>query len=231
MIYYQKDDILEALANANNTLPEKIAYDSFEHFQDEEGETFIRWNEQEYPLQIFGSHNFANLKAAYEVCKRLGIDDATFFTHASTFKGAARRLELMWKEGKRLLYKDFAHAPSKVKATVAAVRQKYPEHQLVVALELHTYSSLQQDFIVQYKDALAGSDAALVYVDEEALRIKKKEKMDPEWLQEQFGQPVPIIAEDEKALSAWLHGFQGEKTVFLMMSSGHWGGFDLKTPF
>lgn len=228
LIYFEPDEHLQLLSAEASGRIETVPYLAFENHLNDDGEMVLTHNNQSYEVSIFGDHNFANLKAAYEVCKRLEISDDSFFKHAATFKGAARRLELIQKnEDDCLVYKDFAHAPSKVKATVAAVRKRYPHHKLVAALELHTFSSLQQDFIVQYKDALVGSDAALVFVDEEALKLKKRERMDPEWLASQLGTPKPFIAEDKTALAQWIEAQKQSKTVYLFMSSGHWGGFDL----
>lgn len=228
LIYFASDEHLQQLSKEVNGKIEIVPYAAFENHLNDQGEMVLTHDKHSYEVNIFGDHNFANLKAAYEVCKRLGISDDLFFKYAATFKGAARRLELIQKsEDGSLVYKDFAHAPSKVKATVAAVRKRYPHHQLVAALELHTFSSLQQDFIVQYKDALEGSDAALVFVDEEALKLKKRERMDPVWLAEQLGTPKPFIAEDKEALAQWISAQKQPKTVFLFMSSGHWGGFDI----
>jgi UDP-N-acetylmuramate: L-alanyl-gamma-D-glutamyl-meso-diaminopimelate ligase len=189
-------------------------------------QVYIVYNHQKYPIQIFGEHNMSNLSSALNICLELGINAEEFFQHIQSFKGAAKRMELLFNdENKKLtIYKDFAHAPSKVKATVKAIRERYPERQLLLALELHTYSSLQKDFIEQYKNSLNLGDAACVYIDNEALKLKRREPIDSEWLKEQFNHPDLYIPKDATELEQWLLPKIQENTVVLMMSSGHWGG-------
>lgn len=189
-------------------------------------QVYIIYNEQKYPIQIFGEHNMSNLSAALNICMELGIEAEEFFHHIQSFKGAAKRMELLFNdETKKLtIYKDFAHAPSKVKATVKAIRERYPERKFVLALELHTYSSLQKDFIEQYKNSLDLGDAACVYIDNEALKLKRREPIDSEWLKEQFNYPDLFIPKDASELEKWISPKIQENTVVLMMSSGHWGG-------
>lgn len=192
-------------------------------------QVYIVYNNQKFPIQIFGEHNMANLSSALNICLELGINATEFFHHIQSFKGAAKRMELLFNdEDKKLtIYKDFAHAPSKVKATVKAIRERYPDRKLVLALELHTYSSLQKDFIEQYKNSLNLGDAACVYIDNEALKLKRREPIDSEWLKVQFNHPDLYIPKDASGLEHWLLPKIQENTVVLMMSSGHWGGLVL----
>lgn len=189
-------------------------------------QVYIIYNEQKYPIQIFGEHNMSNLSSALHICMELGMNAEEFFQHIQSFKGAAKRMELLFEDEKRklIIYKDFAHAPSKVKATVKAIRERYPDRKFVLALELHTYSSLQKDFIEQYKDSLNPGDEACVYIDSEALKLKKRDPIDAEWLKEKFNLPELYVPKDSAQLEQWILPKIQENTVVLMMSSGHWGG-------
>jgi UDP-N-acetylmuramate: L-alanyl-gamma-D-glutamyl-meso-diaminopimelate ligase len=224
IFYYGPDEVLHALAQEDlpatcipyYSLPIEIKHDT----------VILKDEEATYPLQIFGAHNMANLSAAQLVCKELGISNVDFFTCMSNFSGAAKRMEKISEDKNRqvTVYKDFAHAPSKVTATVKAIRERYPDRKFIAALELHTFSSLQPEFIVQYKDSLEPANAAAVYVDADALKQKNRSPIDPVWLQEQFGHPVPHIPANTKDLKTWLQEQIREQCVVLLMSSGHWGG-------
>lgn len=228
IFYYAHDTELQALARESFTA-EVIPYDSLPVRQDGEEVTIIHGDHQ-HAVSVFGAHNMANMSAALKVCMELGLTEEQFFTCIADFKGAAKRMELMLDDSdkKITVFRDFAHAPSKVKATVQAIRTKYPGRKMITALELHTFSSLQPDFIAQYTDSLQGSDVCAVYVDSEALKQKDRKPIDPQWLQEQFGSPTPFIPADVRDLKQWLDGHIQQNMVLLMMSSGHWGGLDIK---
>jgi UDP-N-acetylmuramate: L-alanyl-gamma-D-glutamyl-meso-diaminopimelate ligase len=225
---YAEDDELKKLS-LENFKAALVPYHSLPTLQI--GETiFIQHKDHTHPVGIFGAHNMANMSAALKVCHELGISEEDFFLYIADFKGAAKRMELLRDipDRKISVYRDFAHAPSKVKATVDAIRNRYSDRKMVTALELHTFSSLQPDFIIQYQNSLSGSDAAAVYVDSEALRQKNRAPIDPGWLKQQFGDPAPFIPSDINALKEWLNAHRQDNMVLLMMSSGHWGGLDIK---
>lgn len=229
IFYYHDDEDLRQLAQEITTTP-TIQYLPFDAHLKDDG-MVLTFNNKDYPIKIFGKHNMANLSAAYHICKEVGINDEDFFHHIQSFEGANKRLELLYDDETRAitLYKDFAHAPSKVVATVRAIQERYPNRKLIVALELHTYSSLQENFIGQYKDSLSPSHVACVYVDKENLKIKNRSPIDPAWLKKQFGDETIFVANDAKELSNWLNKQLDDQSVILMMSSGHWGGFDPKS--
>ena len=129
--------------------------------------------DREIPLQIIGQHNLQNLQAAYHACKKIGITDVQFFSAIQTFKGAHKRLDLLKKAKYSIAYRDFAHAPSKVKATTEALRAQYPKRRLVACVELHTFSSLNKKFLPQYAGALDAADTAYVFFSEHTLKMKK----------------------------------------------------------
>lgn len=224
IFYYHDDEDLKGLAQEEHQVS-MIPYFPLET-EIIDQQVYILYNQQKFPVQIFGEHNMSNLSAALHICKELGMETEEFFHHIQSFKGAAKRMELLSnnEEKKLTIYKDFAHAPSKVRATVKAIRERYPDRKFILALELHTYSSLQKDFIVQYKDSLNPGDAACVFIDNEALKLKRREPIDPEWLKEKFNQLELYIPKDSEELEKWILQEIQENTVVLMMSSGHWGG-------
>lgn len=161
------------------------------------------------------------------MCQLMGVDELDFYNAIASFKGAAKRLELVKRQGTGFVYKDFAHAPSKVLATTAAVRAQFPNHRLVVALELHTYSSLNPAFLPQYRDSLAGADQAVVFYDPEALAIKRMDEVAPQAVADAFGHPGLLVFTTPKQVAELFYSINIENTVVLMMSSGHFGGLDL----
>ncbi len=228
IFYYYDDKDLQLLAQEDH-IAELIPYHPLDT-EMENNQVSILYKGKKYPVQIFGEHNMANLSAALHVCLESGITAEDFFLHIRSFKGAAKRMELLSDDTaqKITFYKDFAHAPSKVKATVKAIRARYPDRKLVTALELHTYSSLQKNFIEQYKNSLDAAEAACVYVDSEALKLKRREPIESEWLKEQFGNSHLFIPKDSEELNFWIKKQTEPNTVVLLMSSGHWGGLELK---
>lgn len=193
-----------------------------------DGTTFLIYNGNRIPLQIFGRHNLMNLNGARIVCNQLGISDATFFDAIRTFRGASKRLELIGSAGRRLVYKDFAHAPSKVKATLAAVKEQYPDRRVIACLELHTYSSLKKEFLSHYLGTLDPADLAVVYFSPHALQLKRLPEISEADVREGFGTKGMEVFTDPAALKARLSDEKKADAVLLMMSSGNYDGIDLK---
>ncbi|MCZ2394460.1 MAG: Mur ligase domain-containing protein [Chitinophagales bacterium] len=228
IFFYYQDEELKKLAR------EEGVQDIFPYYpldtQLKNNMVSVVYQNQEFPIQIFGEHNMANMSAALHVCQELGVSSEDFFKQIYSFKGAAKRLELLYDNPNSniTIYKDFAHAPSKVRATVEAIRCRYPERKLILALELHTYSSLQKDFIIQYKNSLNLGNHACVYIDNEALKLKKKDAIEADWLKEQFGREDLYIPSSPEDIQVWIQNQIQNNTVILLMSSGHWGGLELK---
>ncbi|MBT8233504.1 MAG: peptidoglycan synthetase [Bacteroidia bacterium] len=208
--------------------PKRQSYNSFE--TNKKGE--IIYNGQAFPISIFGNHNLKNLKAAYHVCQSLGIENHAFFEAIANFKGAAKRLELIFESERLTVYKDFAHAPSKCEATVNAVKGKYQNKNLTAILELHTFSSLDKSFITQYAETMSNADKAFVYFDPNALKMKQMPDLDPEFVAKSFKHPNIEAIDNSKRLQEVLESSKTDETeVLLIMSSGSLGGFDLTTFF
>jgi len=180
----------------------------------------------QYPITIFGSHNFANLKAAFEVGKLVGIAEDDILINFQSFQGAAKRLEKI-KEDKAIqqtIFRDFAHAPSKVSATVKAVRERYKSRKIIAVFELHTYSSLQENFIEQYQHSLDAADVKILFLDEEALKIKNKQDLDEQWLKAQFADDSIFVFKNANTLKEKIEKELSGNCVLLLMSSGNFGG-------
>ncbi len=183
-------------------------------------------------LRIFGKHNLENLNAAYLVCREVGISTADFFAHIQTFNGAAKRLQLLKKRKKTNIYLDFAHAPSKVRATVAAFRTGQPAmlwSKLVVCLELHTFSSLNKDFLPQYFDSLNAADTAYIFYSPHTLEMKRMPPLSEEEVKKFFNHPnLQVVHDKDELQRLLLSQTTWSNTNLLLMTSGNFGGIDLK---
>ena len=226
LVYCLEDTKVATMVEQTERHLKKIPYTLPNH-EVVDGVTYLETPEGMMPLSVFGPHNLSNLAGARWVCQLMGVDELDFYNAISSFKGAAKRLELVKRQGTGFVYKDFAHAPSKVLATTAAVRAQFPNHRLVVALELHTYSSLNPAFLPQYRDSLAGADQAVVFYDPEALAIKRMDEVAPQAVADAFGHPGLLVFTTPKQVAELFYSINIENTVVLMMSSGHFGGLDL----
>ena len=226
LVYCKADELLaEMVQNSRNDI-KKIAYDLPEH-KIRDGVTYLLGDGREYQLRLFGSHNLQNMEGARLICESMGISSESFYESISTFDGTANRLELVHSSENGKFFKDFAHAPSKVKATIKSVRAQFPDYNLVCCLELHTFSSLNQKFILQYANSFDGVDAGCVYYNPHALQLKRLPDLDPEVIKKSFGNENLAIFADSKKLVEWLADKRQQKTIYLMMSSGNFGGVDL----
>jgi len=192
------------------------------------GVTTIVVNQQSYPLQIFGRHNLMNLNGAMMVCDKLGVANHRFLTSIQSFRGASKRLELVANSNNRLVYKDFAHAPSKVKATLEAVREQFSGYRVIACLELHTYSSLNKEFLFNYSGTLDAADKAIVYFNPHALQLKRLPEITGSQVKAGFEKPGLEVMNQSGQLINALFQEVSPKTVLLMMSSGNYDGVDLK---
>ena len=227
LIYNEGDEVLKTTIEENRREDIKyIAYKLPEYFINE-GITNVKIGEEKTPLLVFGNHNLLNLQAAYLVCKELKIDDVTFANAISKFAGASKRLELIALEKTRNVYRDFAHAPSKVTASIHAVRQQFPGRKLVAVLELHTFSSLNADFMKEYKYSMDEADVAIVFYSSHALELKRMKLLDPDRVKEGFEKANLEVINDKKILEERLKKETAANTNFLFMSSGTYDGIDI----
>ncbi|UYZ63761.1 UDP-N-acetylmuramate--L-alanine ligase [Hymenobacter weizhouensis] len=227
LIYDQDDEQVQLVTVPSNPDVKYIGYGPHEHVI-RQGKTFlITKKDDEIPVQVFGEHNLRNISAAKEVCKYLGIKGKDFYEAIATFKGAARRLELVREGATAVVYKDFAHAPSKLKATAAALKKQYPQRKLVACLELHTFSSLNPAFLPQYAHCFDAPDVAVVYFNPHVLEHKRLPPLPPEAVQQAFRRPDLRVFTNSQELAAFLHAQNWQNTNLLMMSSGTFDGLDL----
>ena len=180
-----------------------------------------------YQTEVFGRHNMLNISGAKLICQQLGINDNMFFEAIRTYKGASNRLEKMVQKNDLVVFRDFAHAPSKIKASTQAVKEFYPDKRLIACMELHTFSSLNEHFLGQYKDSLQMADDAIVFYDPGAIQLKRLPGLRQETVIESFGKPGLRIFHDTGALKDYLFSIPLVNSVFLFMSSGNFGGLNL----
>ena len=178
------------------------------------------------PVEIFGRHNLNNLAGAKWICQHMGIDEDDFYEAIGSFSGASKRLEKIAENQTSVVFKDFAHSPSKVKATTQAVKEQYPDRELVACLELHTYSSLNSEFLKEYDGALDSADTAVVFYSPEALKIKRLEEISKEQITMAFNRKDLTVFTDPESFKAFLFAQDFHKKTLLLMSSGNYGGLD-----
>lgn len=228
LVYNESDSVLERITEASQNTIRKKSYRLPEYFIDA-GVTYLKTDEGDLPLEVFGEHNLSNIAGAKWICQLIGVDEDDFLEAIMSFKGASKRLEKIGDNGSSFLFKDFAHAPSKVKATSEAVAQQFDKHHKVYCLELHTYSSLNPAFIGQYKNALNGADEAVVFYDPEALKVKNRSPLNEAEIKTAFGSENLLVFTNPKAFQEFLFEHQWNKSILLMMSSGNYGGIDWDT--
>jgi len=228
LIYNQTDPVLTRLVEEHKVeTPLRVIGYGIPAHRIENGITVVTLEGQTGALKVFGDHNLLNLNAAFLVSKELGVGTADFLTGMASFSGAAKRLELLAANEKGNIYRDFAHAPSKVKATIQAVKMQFPERQLIAILELHTYSSLNEQFLSEYSGSLDPADKAVVFYSKHALELKRLPPLPEATVKAGFGKPGLIVIQDKEELLAWLM-LQSYKNVnLLLMSSGNYDGLDL----
>ena len=211
-IYYKHDTNLCEIASQARPDIKQLPYEAYQGDVD---------------MKIFGKHNMENLQAAALACEQIGVKSEDFYRTIATFTGASNRLELIDEIGTNVAYKDFAHSPSKLRATVNAVRERYPEKQLVAAMELHTFSSLMADFLPQYDGCMAQADVALVYFNPKVIEHKRLTPITAEEVRKAFGTENVEVFTDSQLLQERLRSLTYENTALLMMTSGTFDGVNI----
>lgn len=226
LIYSQSDNIVNNMVSTIRLDSQKIPY-NLPDYVIENGITTIISNNKQYPLQVFGQHNLLNIQAARLVCENLGIDTDAFYYHIASFKGAARRLEVVGKNDTTTIFKDFAHSPSKLKATIEAVKSQYPERKLIACIELHTFSSLNKNFLNEYAHTMDMADEAIVFIDRKTFDQKQMEPYPAKVVKNAFAEKKLVFFNTADKLLDYLKTCDVANTNLLMMSSGNFGGIDL----
>lgn len=227
LIYCENDKELVRVVNENKRESiKRIPYGVPPH-EIEDGITSILFEGKKYPLEVFGQHNLMNLESARLACEAVGVSTHDFYTAMESFSGAAKRLETLVKKETAVVYKDFAHSPSKLKASIEAVKQQYPTRKLFAVMELHTFSSLNKAFLNEYKDAMQSADEAVVFYSPQTIAHKRLEPISIQEIKEAFGQENLIVIDNAEALAQYFSSISLEQSNVLLMSSGNWGGLQL----
>lgn len=227
LVYCQTDPVLNNMVLNDYSDIDKLPY-ALPQYTIEDGITTIINNGNKYPLQVFGEHNLLNMEAARLVCESLGIHTVDFYKHITTFKGAARRLELLGKNNSSNIFKDFAHSPSKLKATVHAVKAQFPDRELIACIELHTFSSLNKDFLTEYAGTMDEADNAIVFIDKKTFEQKKLVPYAAETVKNAFHKNDLLFFDNPDLLFNYLNTIKIAKHNLLLMSSGNFGGINLQ---
>jgi UDP-N-acetylmuramate: L-alanyl-gamma-D-glutamyl-meso-diaminopimelate ligase len=225
LVYNEEDAELKKIALEATKPTRKHAYKTPD-FSIEDGVTFLETPEGPMPLEVFGKHNLQNLAGAKWICQHMGVDEEDFYEAIASFKGASKRLEKITATPKAFVYKDYAHSPSKVQATTQAVKAQYANRNLIACLELHTYSSLNAEFLAEYKAALDKADEAIVFYSPKAVQIKQLEEIDEQQIFEAFGRNDLKVFTNAVAFQDFLKAKHFNNDVLLLMSSGNYGGLD-----
>ncbi len=225
LIYYKNDDELMNIINNSRADIKKLAYTTHNYVL-KNGITYLKTKTEEYALNIFGEHNIQNIGAAKHVCSELGISDTNFYKSISFFAGASKRLQLLAKNDNTNVFLDFAHSPSKLKATTTAVKQQFAERELVACMELHTYSSLKKDFLPQYANTMQAADVAYIYFNPDTIRHKRLKEINPEQVVHAFGGKNVEVFTNSEILTQKLLQTNWENKNLLLMSSGNFSGIN-----
>jgi UDP-N-acetylmuramate: L-alanyl-gamma-D-glutamyl-meso-diaminopimelate ligase len=224
LIYNKEDDEVRKLGEKYSNSTRCLPYQTREYQSTEEG-TILNFEDKKYPLKIFGGHNLQNLMGAMQICKSIGINESDFLFAMSDFTGAGKRLQKVVENENFVMFKDFAHSPSKLKATTKAVKEQYHDKKVIACMELHTFSSLNKNFLPLYENAMESADVALVYFNPEVVKHKKLDELSVDFVKQCFGSNVTITQETKKVIS-FIKCHLVNNSVLLMMSSGNFDGIN-----
>ncbi|WP_041495830.1 UDP-N-acetylmuramate--L-alanine ligase [Nonlabens marinus] len=227
LVYNEEDPEVKRIAEASTKPTRKHGYSVPEHTIDN-GKTYLETPEGDMPIEIFGKHNLSNMAGAKWICQHMGIDEDDFYEAIGTFKGASKRLEKIAENHKSVIYKDFAHSPSKVEATTNAVSNQYSERKIIACLELHTYSSLNPEFLKEYSNTLDAADVAVVFYSPDAVELKGLDPVSKDQIKDAFKNDDLIVMTDPTEFKTWLYKQKLAHSVLLLMSSGNYGGLDFE---
>ena len=227
MVYNEEDATVKEVVESSMHTIKKYPYNT-PTYEIEDGITAIDTPDGMMPLEIFGDHNLQNLAGAKWICQHMGIDEEDFYEAIASFKGASKRLEKIAENTQTVIFKDFAHSPSKVKATTEAVKKQYENREVIACLELHTYSSLNAEFLGEYKGALDKADKAVVFYSPHAVKIKQLDEVTTAQIGAAFGREDLMMFTNPAEFKAFLLNQNLEQTAVVLMSSGNYGGLDFE---
>ena len=226
LIYFDGDENLNQIVTGLRRDIVPFAYNTPKH-EVRKGVTYLKTKKAEVPLKIFGEHNLQNMEAARLACRQIGVTDQQFYSVIKDFPGASNRLQKIVETENAVAFKDFAHSPSKLKATVNAVKTQFADRRLIACMELHTFSSLTEDFLPQYAGCMEQADMAFVYYNPEVIQHKRLKEIDPEQVKNAFGGNNLEVFTDSAALQAKLRSLNYDNTALLFMTSGNFSGVQL----
>ena len=224
LIYNQQDEEIVKLAEKHKNLVEAIGYNTPTYEVTDFG-TRLQLNSYSYDLKLFGEHNLQNLMGAMHVCESIGISNSEFLQSMSNFTGAGKRLQKVVESNDFIMFKDFAHSPSKLKATTKAVKEQFSNRKLIACMELHTFSSLKKEFLPHYKYCMQMADEALVYFSPDVVAHKKLEPISKEQVFDGFGGGITVATQTHEVLDFITKNAEANSAL-LMMSSGNFDGID-----
>jgi len=227
LIYCNADPLVNKLSQNARKDVSVLPYGDLEYAVKGE-QVCLLYQGKELPIEVFGKHNVQNIHGAWMVCRQMGVSDEIFLDAICSFQGASKRLQLLKKNSATSVYKDFAHSPSKLKATIEALKELYPERELIACLELHTYSSLNKAFLPQYKGCMDAADKPIVYFSEHALELKRLPRLTAEDVKIAFDDERLEIYNDSAQLRNELLMLDYKDVNLLLMSSGNFDGLDLE---
>lgn len=226
IVYNEEDAEVKRLVEASTNPIKRYPYKT-PTYKVTNGTTLLETSEGFMPIEIFGEHNLNNLEGARWICQLMGVDADDFYEAIATFKGASKRLEKIAETKTSVAFKDYAHSPSKVKATTQAVKSQYPNRKLIACLELHTYSSLTPEFLKEYKGTMEDADTAVVFYSPQAVMIKQLKEIKQEQIEEAFDREDLVVFTNPADFKTYLYSQDYEDTCLLLMSSGNYGGLDM----
>ncbi|NLI72993.1 MAG: peptidoglycan synthetase [Bacteroidales bacterium] len=227
LIYFDGDDNLKRIVRNTDRIDVVTFPYNTPKYEIKDGVTYIKTRNGLVPLKIFGEHNLQNLEAARLACKQVGIMDDKFFEAIADFPGASNRMQKIVDKPDRVAFKDFAHSPSKLKATVKATKAQYPDRKLIACMELHTFSSLTEEFLPQYANSMKDADIAFVYYNPKVIKHKRLKELNPDDVKTAFGGENISVFTDSEELQNKLREFNYENTALLFMTSGNFSGINL----
>lgn len=227
LFYCKNDETLREVVKHSHNPIEKVGYGTHAYTK-RNNITYLIDINKEIPLQIFGEHNLQNISGAKLVCNKLGLTDQEFYQAISVFKGASKRLEILAKNEDTIIFRDFAHSPSKLKATVNAVKEQFPQKELIAVMELHTFSSLSSNFLNEYEGSMNAANIAVVYFNPEVIKHKRLEPITKQEVRNAFNNENLDVFTDQDSLISFIKGIHLSNKNLLLMSSGNFSGINFK---
>ena len=225
-LFYFDDKEIKSVLNQSSYSGYQKMYSSHP-YKIESGKNILISENKEIPIDVFGEHNMQNLSAAKKVCNSINISDKDFYDAIHSFKGAKKRLQLLNENSHSKVYLDFAHSPSKLKATVDAVRVNYPDKHLIAVMELHTFSSLNKSFLKEYSGSMNNADNALVYFNPETIKHKNLESISKDEIKKAFNNKNIVVYNNSDNLISDMLNTKIDNTIVLIMTSGNFSGVDI----